>query len=117
MNGGKRMSSGRIVQVIGPVVDVEFPVNRDIPEINHALIVRKTATGNEEQDARKENSVVLEVALQLGNGVLRTIAMESTDGLQRGMEVTDTGGSISVPVGEETLGRMFNVLGVTIDLK
>ena len=117
MNGGKRMSSGRIVQVIGPVVDVEFPVNKEIPEINHALIVRKTTTGNEEQDARKENTVVLEVALQLGNGVLRTIAMESTDGLQRGMEVTDTGGSISVPVGEETLGRMFNVLGETIDLK
>ncbi|WP_414838750.1 F0F1 ATP synthase subunit beta [Carnobacterium sp. TMP28] len=111
------MSTGQIVQVIGPVVDVEFPVNKEIPEINHALIVRKTKTGNEEQDSRKENTVVLEVALQLGNGVLRTIAMESTDGLQRGMSVTDTGGSISVPVGEETLGRMFNVLGETIDLK
>ncbi|MCA9765449.1 MAG: F0F1 ATP synthase subunit beta [Carnobacterium sp.] len=111
------MSTGQIVQVIGPVVDVEFPVNKEIPEINHALIVRKTKTGNEEQDSRKENTVVLEVALQLGNGVLRTIAMESTDGLQRGMLVTDTGGSISVPVGEETLGRMFNVLGETIDLK
>ncbi|SEK45150.1 ATP synthase F1 subcomplex beta subunit [Carnobacterium iners] len=111
------MSTGQIVQVIGPVVDVEFPVNKEIPEINHALIVRKTKTGNEEQDSRKENTVVLEVALQLGNGVLRTIAMESTDGLQRGMLVTDTGGAISVPVGEETLGRMFNVLGETIDLK
>ncbi|MGB3160509.1 MAG: F0F1 ATP synthase subunit beta [Carnobacterium sp.] len=111
------MSSGQIVQVIGPVVDVEFPVNKEIPEINHALIVRRSKTGNEEQDSKKENTVVLEVALQLGNGVLRTIAMESTDGLQRGMEVTDTGGPISVPVGEETLGRMFNVLGETIDLK
>ncbi|MGB6178778.1 F0F1 ATP synthase subunit beta [Carnobacterium sp.] len=111
------MSSGQIVQVIGPVVDVEFPVNKEIPEINHALIVRRSTTGNEEQDSKKENTVVLEVALQLGNGVLRTIAMESTDGLQRGMEVTDTGGPISVPVGEETLGRMFNVLGETIDLK
>ncbi len=117
MNGGKRMSIGQIVQIIGPVVDVEFPVNKEIPEINHALIVRRIKTGNEEQDSRKENTVVLEVALQLGNGVLRTIAMESTDGLQRGMEVIDTGGSIDVPVGEETLGRMFNVLGETIDLK
>ncbi|WP_034552700.1 F0F1 ATP synthase subunit beta [Carnobacterium funditum] len=111
------MSIGQIVQIIGPVVDVEFPVNKEIPEINHALIVRRIKTGNEEQDSRKENTVVLEVALQLGNGVLRTIAMESTDGLQRGMEVIDTGGSIDVPVGEETLGRMFNVLGETIDLK
>jgi F-type H+-transporting ATPase subunit beta len=117
MNGGKYMSSGQIVQVIGPVVDVEFPVNKDIPEINHALIVRRSTTGNEEQDSKKENTVVLEVALQLGNGVLRTIAMESTDGLQRGMKVIDTGNAITVPVGEETLGRMFNVLGETIDLK
>ena len=111
------MSTGQIVQVIGPVVDVEFPVNKNIPEINHALIVRKKTTGNEEQDSKKENTVVLEVALQLGNGVLRTIAMESTDGLQRGMQVIDTGNAITVPVGEDTLGRMFNVLGETIDLK
>jgi F-type H+-transporting ATPase subunit beta len=57
----------------------------------------------------------LEVALELGDGMMRTIAMESTDGLQRGTEVEDTGGPISVPVGKETLGRVFNVLGETID--
>ena len=103
------MSIGHIVQVIGPVVDVEFPINDTMPEINNALIVEKNKSTNE--------TVVLETALLLGNGVIRTIAMESTDGLQRGMNVIDTEKSISVPVGEETLGRMFNVLGETIDEK
>ena len=103
------MSIGHIVQVIGPVVDVEFPVNDTMPEINNALIVEKNKSKNE--------TVVLETALLLGNGVIRTIAMQSTDGLQRGMSVVDTEKAISVPVGEETLGRMFNVLGETIDEK
>src|SRR5699024_2689339 len=101
------MSSGKIVQVIGPVVDVEFSLDQSLPDINNALIVYKT-------DENKTR-VVLEAALELGDGVIRTIAMESTDGLQRGMEVVDTGESISVPVGKETLGRVFNVLGDTID--
>ena len=61
--------------------------------------------------------LTLEVALQLGDDVVRTIAMDSTDGVQRGMDVKDTGKEISVPVGDETLGRVFNVLGETIDLK
>ncbi|MDR2832780.1 MAG: F0F1 ATP synthase subunit beta, partial [Streptococcaceae bacterium] len=103
------MSSGKIVQVIGPVVDVEFPIDGQLPDINNALVVYK----NDE----KKSKVVLEVALELGDGVVRTIAMESTDGLQRGTEVMDTGKSISVPVGPETLGRVFNVLGDTIDLE
>ena len=103
------MSIGHIVQVIGPVVDVEFPINDTMPEINNALIVEKNKSKNE--------TVVLETALLLGNGVIRTIAMQSTDGLQRGMSVVDTEKAISVPVGEETLGRMFNVLGETIDEK
>ncbi len=64
---------------------------------------------------KDKTKVVLEVALELGDGVIRTIAMEATDGLQRGMEVVDTGKSISVPVGKDTLGRVFNVLGETID--
>ena len=101
------MSSGKIVQVVGPVVDVGFSVDQTLPDINNALIVYKN---NEEK-----TKVVLEVALELGDGVIRTIAMESTDGLQRGMEVFDTGQSISVPVGKETLGRVFNVLGEVID--
>ncbi|HBK7124078.1 F0F1 ATP synthase subunit beta, partial [Enterococcus faecium] len=103
------MSSGKIVQVIGPVVDVEFSLDQSLPDINNALVVYK----NDENKSK----VVLEAALELGDGVIRTIAMESTDGLQRGMEVIDTGKAISVPVGKETLGRVFNVLGDTIDLE
>ncbi|HGF7800189.1 TPA: F0F1 ATP synthase subunit beta, partial [Enterococcus faecium] len=103
------MSSGKIVQVIGPVVDVEFSLDQSLPDINNALVVDK----NDENKSK----VVLEAALELGDGVIRTIAMESTDGLQRGMEVIDTGKAISVPVGKETLGRVFNVLGDTIDLE
>ncbi|MER2294612.1 MAG: F0F1 ATP synthase subunit beta [Desemzia incerta] len=114
------MSTGHIVQVIGPVVDVEFPLNGVLPEINHALIVEKAgheySTSNSDSSQNVE-TVVLEVSLQLGNGVVRTIAMESTDGLQRGMRVKNTEQPISVPVGEETLGRMFNVLGEAIDQK
>ena len=99
------MSKGEIVQVIGPVVDVEFPLDKDLPDINNALRV----TNN------NGDTLVLEVTLELGDGVLRTISMESTDGLRRGMEVEDTGGPISVPVGKDTLGRVFNVLGDPID--
>ena len=90
------MSLGKISQVVGPVVDVAFAVGDKLPEINNALVVYK----NDQQKSK----VVLEVALELGDGVVRTIAMESTDGLTRGMEVLDTGRPISVPVGKETLG-------------
>lgn len=102
------MKTGKIVQVIGPVVDVEFPMDQSLPEINNALVVYKPG---------KDEKVVLEVAVELGDGVIRAISMGSTDGLQRGMEVMDTGAPISVPVGDATLGRVFNVLGDTIDLK
>ncbi len=103
------MSSGKIVQVIGPVVDVEFSLDQSLPDINNALVVYK----NDE----KNQKLFLKQLWNLGDGVIRTIAMESTDGLQRGMEVIDTGKAISVPVGKETLGRVFNVLGETIDLE
>ncbi|MCF6161234.1 MAG: F0F1 ATP synthase subunit beta [Furfurilactobacillus sp.] len=99
------MSSGKIVQVIGPVVDVEFPLDGTLPAINNALLVKRP----------NQKDLTVEVTLELGDGVVRTIAMDGTDGLQRGMEVEDTGGSISVPVGEDTLGRVFNVLGEPID--
>jgi len=99
------LSKGEIVQVIGPVVDVEFPLDKYLPDINNALRV----TNN------NGDTLVLEVTLELGDGVLRTISMESTDGLRRGMEVEDTGAPISVPVGKDTLGRVFNVLGDPID--
>ena len=101
------MSSGKIAQVIGPVVDVEFSLDQSLPDINNALVVYK----NDENKTR----VVLEATLELGDGVIRAISMGSTDGLQRGMEVIDTQGPISVPVGKDTLGRVFNVLGETID--
>ncbi len=99
------MSSGKVVQVIGPVVDVQFPLNEPLPDINNALTV-------ERDDGTQ---LVIEVAIELGDGVMRTIAMDSSDGLRRGATVIDTGSSISVPVGKDTLGRVFNVLGDTID--
>lgn len=99
------MSSGKVLQVIGPVVDVEFPLDEKLPEINDALKIK-------ESDGK---TLTTEVALELGDGVVRTIAMDGTDGLQRGMEVENTGASISVPVGDDTLGRVFNVLGEPVD--
>lgn len=99
------MSSGKVVQIIGPVVDVQFPLDRSLPAINNALHVKRD----------NGSDLVLEVAIELGDGVMRTIAMDSTDGLKRDTEVIDTGSSISVPVGKDTLGRVFNVLGDTID--
>lgn len=99
------MNTGQVVQVIGPVVDIAFPSDTKIPDINNALIIEKG----------DQTTLTVEVSLSLGDGVVRTIAMDSTDGLQRGMKVTDTGKSISVPVGEETLGRVFNVLGEPVD--
>jgi F-type H+-transporting ATPase subunit beta len=99
------LSEGKIVQVIGPVVDVAFPIDGDLPDIYNALKVQVSA----------DKQVVLEVSLELGDGVLRTIAMESTNGLRRGMTVIDTKAPISVPVGDKTLGRVFNVLGQPID--
>lgn len=102
------MGLGRVTQVMGPVIDVRFEHN-EVPEINNALVL----------DVEKDEgtvSLTLEVALQLGDDVVRTIAMDSTDGVKRGTEVRDSGSSISVPVGNATLGRVFNVLGDTIDL-
>ncbi|CAK1244106.1 F0F1 ATP synthase subunit beta [Fructobacillus tropaeoli] len=99
------MTTGKVVQVIGPVVDVAFEEGQVVPEINNALLV----------DLGSDKTLTVEVSLALGNGVVRTIAMDSTDGLQRGMAVTDTGKPIEVPVGEATLGRVFNVLGEPVD--
>lgn len=103
------MNKGHVIQVMGPVVDVKFD-NGQLPAIYNALTV-KIERPNEEP-----TTLTLEVALHLGDDSVRTIAMSSTDGLQRGAEVTDSGKAISVPVGEVTLGRVFNVLGEVIDL-
>ncbi|MFA7075665.1 MAG: F0F1 ATP synthase subunit beta [Candidatus Izemoplasmatales bacterium] len=102
---------GKIIQVMGPVVDVEF--TGEMPQINNALEVKVDALDN----SGVSINLTLEVSLFLGGRVLRTIAMDSTDGLRRGMDVIDTGKPISVPVGKITLGRMFNVLGQPIDGK
>lgn len=97
------MSSGKIVQIIGAVVDVEF-TRESLPKVYDALRV-------------EEKDLVLEVQQQLGDGVVRTIAMGSTDGLSRSLSVLNTGNAISVPVGKKTLGRIMNVLGEPIDEK
>lgn len=98
--------TGKISQVMGAVVDVSFSDDH-LPEIYNALTV----------DRGDEGTLVLEVAQHLGDGNVRTVAMDSTDGLVRGHSVVDSGEPISVPVGQETLGRLFDVLGNTIDQK
>lgn len=105
------MSKGQVIQVMGPVVDVKFE-GGNLPEIYNALVIEYKADAEEAPTSQ----LTLEVAIQLGDDVVRTIAMASTDGVQRGMEVIDTGSPITVPVGTVTLGRVFNVLGNTIDL-
>ena len=103
------MSIGQIVQVIGAVVDIEFP--RDaLPKIYEALVLK-----NDEADSLAENGLTFEVEQQLGDGVVRTIAMGTSEGLRRGMKVETTGREISVPVGPKTLGRIMDVLGRPID--
>ena len=103
------MSKGIVTQVMGPVVDVKFE-DGQLPDIYDALHVQVDATEHSE-----ERRLALEVALHLGDNSVRTIAMASTDGVKRGMAVESTGGPITVPVGEATLGRVFNVLGEAID--
>ncbi len=102
------MSKGSITQVIGPVIDVEFSPG-EIPPIYHALTVSNPAINNE------PDNLVLEVASHLGENTVRTIAMDATEGLVRGMEVTDTGTHIQTPVGEAVLGRIINVVGQPVD--
>ena len=101
------MNAGKIVQVIGPVIDVEFDEDK-LPEIYNAVVV------DEEIEGRKIK-LVAEVQQHLGRNQVRAVAMSTTDGVVRGMKAVDTGAPISVPVGEVTLGRMFNLLGEPID--
>ncbi|HEX7768988.1 MAG TPA: F0F1 ATP synthase subunit beta, partial [Dokdonella sp.] len=95
------MSQGKVVQIIGAVVDVEFP-RESVPKVYDALKIEGMA-------------ITLEVQQQLGDGVVRTIALGSTDGLKRGLVASNTGEGIKVPVGKETLGRIMDVLGNPID--
>ena len=108
------MNAGKVVQIIGPAVDIEFEPGQ-LPNIYNAIKITSA-----DQDAIKssiEMNITLEVAQHLGNNLVRTIAMSTTDGLVRGMKAVDTGGPISVPVGRSTLGRMINVIGESIDHK
>ncbi len=102
------MNKGKIVQVTGPVVDVAFEKEK-VPAIYNALKITNPAIND------KEWNLVVEVAQHLGDGVVRTIAMDTTDGLVRGQEVLDTGEPITVPVGREVLGRILNVIGEPVD--
>jgi len=99
-------ATGRIIQVLGGVVDVEFPPDQ-LPEIYFAVEVPRDG----------EQPLILEVQKHLGNNWVRCLAMDTTEGLQRGRQAINTGGPIKVPVGEVTLGRVFNVLGEPIDGK
>src|SRR6187397_1644264 len=102
------MNIGRIAQVIGPVVDVEFPSTKELPRIYNALEIEYVVNGN-------PTKLTLEVQQHLGENWVRAIAMSGTEGLKRGMSVTNTGSPITVPVGEGTLGRVFNVTGDPVD--
>ena len=129
------MANGRVIQITGPVVDVEFPAG-ELPELYNALEIERTpeseralgldgdgqgdgtstGTGGTGDGSRGEaDRLVVEVQQHLGNNWVRTVAMSSTDGISRGLDVVDTGAPITVPVGEVTLGRVFNVLGEAID--
>ena len=104
-------NQGKIIKVVGPVVDVEFAADQ-LPEINYALHV---SDEGQEIELESKIDVTLEVAEHLGGNIVRTVAMSSTDGLVRGLTVENTGSPITVPVGDATLGRLFNVTGQPID--
>nr|WP_330369410.1 hypothetical protein [Clostridioides mangenotii] len=97
---------GKIVQIVGAVLDVKFEDEKSLPNLLNALVIKLG-----------EREIVAEVAQHIGDDTVRCIAMSATDGVVRGMEAQDTGGPISVPVGNATLGRIFNLLGNPIDGK
>ncbi|MBN8248008.1 MAG: F0F1 ATP synthase subunit beta, partial [Verrucomicrobia bacterium] len=101
------MNKGKIVQIIGPVVDIEFPT--ELPAIYNALTVEFTPPGS------SPTKLTLEVQQHLGDNWVRAVAMSTTEGLRRGMEVADAGVPISMPVGEAVMGRVFNVTGEAVD--
>jgi F-type H+-transporting ATPase subunit beta len=105
--GGSDLPQGRVVAVIGPVIDVDFPPE-GLPEIHFALTLERSVSGGQE-------TVVAEVAAHIGKGLVRAICMAPADGIKRGAVVTNTGGPITVPVGPGTLGHVFNVLGDCLD--
>jgi len=112
---GTKQNVGRIEEIQGVVIEAVFP--DELPEINHAIVIRREDNPEEAEgiSAGTGDVLVCEVQQHLGDDRVRAVAMDTTDGLSRGTEVIDTGGPIEVPVGEETLGRIFNLLGETID--
>ena len=118
-NGADGRAAGRIEEIQGVVIEAVFPAEQ-LPQIYNALLVKRPGIARQEEDvdiaAAKDEYLVLEVQQQLGDDRVRAVAMDSTDGLSRGLEVIDTGQPITVPVGRETLGRIFNLLGEPIDL-
>jgi F-type H+-transporting ATPase subunit beta len=114
------MATGKVIQITGPVIDVEFPPG-ELPNIYNALRIERPKEAqrafSEGESASEEATLVVEVQQHLGNNWVRTVAMSTTDGLSRGLDAVDTGAPISVPVGEVTLGRVFDVLGNPIDGK
>ena len=100
---------GKIVQVLGPVIDVAFEEGEQLPDIYHALAVTNPAIDD------KQDNLIVEVGMHVGDNVVRCIAMDSTDGLTRGMKVKNTGAPIAIPVGQETLGRILDVVGRPVD--
>ncbi|HRU39409.1 MAG TPA: F0F1 ATP synthase subunit beta, partial [Candidatus Goldiibacteriota bacterium] len=107
------MSEGKVVQVIGPIIDVEFPQGQ-LPQIYNAVKVQ----GEYELAGEKHKiDLVTEVATHIGDNTVRCVAMSSTDGISRGMRAMDTGDPIKVPVGPATLGRVLNVLGKPVDYR
>jgi F-type H+-transporting ATPase subunit beta len=118
-NGAAQRNLGRVEEIQGVVIEAVFPDR--LPEINHAITIERPSLAAEEEDSRLTsvtggNVLVCEVQQHLGDDRVRAVAMDTTDGLSRGMEVLDTGGPITVPVGDITLGRIFNVLGEPIDM-
>jgi len=117
------MATGKVIQITGPVIDVEFPPG-ELPGIYNALEIERPPEARKAEespgaggDAAEDGKLVVEVQQHLGNNWVRAVAMSSTDGLARGLDVVDTGAAISVPVGASTLGRVFDVLGQPIDGK
>ncbi|MCL1974730.1 MAG: F0F1 ATP synthase subunit beta, partial [Firmicutes bacterium] len=106
------MAQGIIREIIGPVVDVEFPAG-ELPDIYNAVTV--TSLGQQDEDSLFNINITMEAMQHLGNNSVRCVALSSTDGLRRGMLANDTGSPIKITVGRPTLGRMLNVIGEPID--
>ena len=112
--GAEGARVGRVLEVIGPVVDVEFPAGQ-LPDLYNAVVIRASSGEDPATGKPRQIDLTLETAQHLGNNVVRCVAMDSTDGLVRGMPAVDTGGPITVPVGRNVLGRMFDIIGRPID--